>query len=172
MQRLFMIPLAAAALALGAPAHAAGDGGGSTTVKTCKKGQVYDKKLKKCVEENRASDEALYETARDAAYEGDYLRAIALLKMVRNPDDPRVQNYLGFANRKLGRTEKAMRHYVRALELDPDYILARSYMGQGLVADGDLEGARAQLQEIARRGGKGTWAYVMLENAIATGVTY
>ena len=65
-----------------------------------------------------------------------------------------------------------MEYYARALAIDPDYVLARSYMGQGMVADGDMAGAKAQLAEIRDRGHQDSWAYVMLENAIQTTVTY
>ncbi len=32
-------------------------------------------------------------------------------------------------------------------------------MGQALIEQGDIEGARVQLVEIRDRGGEGTWAY-------------
>lgn len=153
-------------------AFAAGGGSSSPSTKTCKRGEVYDTKTKKCVVAERATDDAIFEGARDAAYSGEFDYAIDLLRLAANQDDPRVLNYLGFAHRKLGRTEAAMGYYLRALQIDPNYNLARSYMGQGLVADGDMAGAREQLAEIRNRGGEGTWAYVMLENAITSGVVY
>lgn len=147
-------------------------GSSTPTTKTCKKGEVYDKEKKKCVEAERATDDAIFEGARDAAYKGEFNYAIDLLRLAANQDDPRILNYLGFTHRKLGQTQVAMEYYTRALAIDPNYNLARSYMGQGLVADGDLDGAKVQLAEIRNRGGDGTWAYVMLENAIASGVVY
>jgi hypothetical protein len=45
-------------------------------------------------------------------------------------------------------------------------------MGQGLVEQGYLVEARAQLLEIRARGGAGTWAEHALQSAIETGVTY
>ena len=159
-------------LSMATGAFAAGSGSSSSETKSCPKGEVYDKKTKKCVEAERATDDAIYEGARDAAYSGEFDYAIDLLRLAANQDDPRVLNYLGFAHRKLGQTEVAMGYYLRALEIDPNYNLARSYMGQGLVADGDMAGAKLQLAEIRDRGGEGTWAYVMLENAITSGVVY
>lgn len=151
---------------------AAGSGGGTSTTKKCKSGKIYDKKLKKCVVLKSATDDALYETAMGLAYRGQYETAIDLLKRAQNQDAPRVLNYLGFSHRKLGRNKEAMVFYARALEANPNYILARSYMGQGLVSDGDLDGAKAQLVEISARGGEKSWAYRMLDNAITSGMTF
>ena len=159
-------------LVLAGSAFAAGTGGNSTAVPSCKKGEVYDKKKKACVEAERAPDDALFDAAVTAAYDGRFQDAIDLLRLADNSDDPRVLNYLGFAHRKMGLTEMAMGYYLRALEIDPNYDLARSYMGQGLVADGDIDGAKVQLAEIRNRGGADSWAYVMLENAIVSGVVY
>ncbi|MEO0765577.1 MAG: hypothetical protein AAFY75_06105 [Pseudomonadota bacterium] len=56
--------------------------------------------------------------------------------------------------------------------MNPDNILARSYMGQGMVAAGDKVAAMTQLREIQERGGVGTWAEASLRNAIQSGTTY
>lgn len=177
MKFLPLVTATMVSLSVAGGAFAASDGGSSTKAseKKCKKkGLVYDKKTKKCVEASRGmfDDDFIYVNARAMAYDGHFQHAINLLQLAENQDDPRVLNYLGFSNRKLGRTAIAMEYYARALAIDPDYILARSYMGQGLVADGDMAGAKAQLAEIRDRGHSDSWAYVMLENAIQTTVTY
>ena len=172
------IPLVTASmvsLSVATSVFAAGGSSPTVTEKSCKKkGMVLNKKKKKCVEAERGmfTDDVLYVSARDLAYDGKFENAIHLLQLAENQDDPRILNYLGFSNRKMGRTAIAMEYYARALEINPDYILARSYMGQGLVADGDMAGAKAQLAEIRDRGHSDSWAYVMLENAIQTTVTY
>jgi hypothetical protein len=56
--------------------------------------------------------------------------------------------------------------------VNPDNLLARSYMGQALVEQGQVDLALAQLSEIRMRGGRGTWAETSLANAVATSVTY
>ena len=61
---------------------------------------------------------------------------------------------------------------VHALAQNPDNLLARSYMGQGLVLEGDWVGAKRQYDEIIARGGRGTWAEASLRDAITTGTTY
>lgn len=143
-----------------------------TTTK-CKKTEIYDKKLKKCVELKKSGmneildDDALYDTARELAYFDRPEDAIVLLQQMADQNQPRVQNYLGFANRKAGRMEDAMMYYNAALAMDPDYVLARSYMGQGLVQIGDISGAKAQLIEIKKRAGVENRPYEMLASAIA-----
>ncbi len=158
---------------------AAGDSSGSApkstkTTKECKNGQVWDKNKKKCVDPSYGmfSDDFIYENARELAYDDQYDHAISLLKLASNPQDPRILNYLGFANRKAGNTELGMQYYQQALAINPDYILARSYMGQALVLSGDMEGAWEQLVQIADRGGKDSWSYNALKNSIAGTVAY
>jgi hypothetical protein len=46
-------------------------------------------------------------------------------------------------------------------------------MGQALLEQGDVEGARVQLVEIRDRGGENTWAYrALLESLGGTRATY
>lgn len=73
---------------------------------------------------------------------------------------------------KKGQSAVAMEYYERALDIDPNYVLARSYMGQGMVADGNIAGAKEQLEEIRDLGHSGSWAYTMLEDAIQKKGTY
>ena len=63
-----------------------------------------------------------------------------------------------------------MTYYTAALDADPNNLLARSYMGQGHVASGQMVLAQAQLTEIRMRGGRDSWAEVSLQQAINTGV--
>ena len=170
---LFSSALLAASLMIAAPAtvHAAGDETPpkqTKTTKKCKDGKVYDAETKKClkVESHNFTDDQLYLAARELAYDGQYQNALNALNAVENQDDPRILNYRGFTNRKLGNHALAMDYYQAALSIDPDYILARSYMGQGLLAYGDQDGARAQLAEIRERGGRNSWAYVSLAMAL------
>lgn len=167
------IALAASlAACLAMPAIAAGGGGGapSTTPTTtkCKAGQVYDTKTRKCVQSSSSliDDDQRYGAIRELAYAGQYDRALMVLASADNPGDPRMLNYRGFIARKQGDLGTAMGYYKQALAADPDYLLARSYMGQGLIAQGDFAGALRQLREIEARGGKDTWAHEALELAL------
>jgi tetratricopeptide (TPR) repeat protein len=164
----------AALLALSATTWAAGDGGNDTTSsptsKQCKKGEVWDKGKKKCVKAQSGliSDEELYQQGRALAKLGQYDWAVEVLSLAQNQDDPRVLNYLGYANRKAGRLELGISYYAKALAIDPNYNLAREYLGEGYVAAGRLDLARAQLAEIAQRCGVACEEYEDLSDAIAT----
>ena len=150
------------------------------TTTTCTDGKIWNEEKKECVapeemkpaegtptddkaktEEQKKTeiDDKLYEAAREFAYAGQYENAIRALRAASNQEDPRILNYLGYNTRKLGNMELGMSYYRRALQKDENYILARSYMGQALIEQGDVEGARVQLVEIRDRGGEHTWAY-------------
>jgi predicted Zn-dependent protease len=169
------------ALMLSAPAFAVGDDSSGAeeapkptqTTTDCKKGEVWDKKDKKCVALKKQGmrdvlgDDGLYDSARELAYFGRPDEAIDLLNQLSDQAQARVQNYLGFANRKAGRMEVAMRHYQAAIAADPDHVLARSYMGQGYLQDGDFSAAYTQLREIRARAGTDNYAYRELAKAIS-----
>lgn len=164
----------AAVLAL--PFGSAYAAGGSDTAAPskpkCEKGFVYDKKEKKCLQaESHMDTDTLYQTVRQLAYAGRYIDAQDVLAVMPQNDD-RTLTYLGFTNRKLGRTDVAMAYYAQALAVNPSNILARSYMGQGLVEAGKVSDALVQLRAIRTHGGAGTWAEASLRKAIATGQTF
>ena len=135
----------------------------------CTDGQIYDDKAKACVDADQQSfnDNQRYDAVRELAYAGAYDRAELVMASADQPDDARFLNYKGFIERKQGNIGEAMVFYTAALDKAPDYHLARSYMGQGLVADGNIEGAKAQLYEIAARGGRDTWAYASLKMSLS-----
>ena len=143
------------------------------TTSKCPEGFVYVPEDNVCrkPKETNFTDDQIYNNARELAYDGQYETALELLEMAKNPNDPRILNYKGFANRKAGNADVAMSYYQAALDIDPNYILARSYMGQGLVAEGRMDEALAQLEEIEARGGRDTWAWAALDKAIHGEVT-
>lgn len=136
------------------PAFAMGEDGDDSANK-CKKGEVWDSKAKKCVKQSSVilPDEDLYRQGAALALDGQYDRALEILALVKNQDDPRVLNYMGYANRKLGRLETAFDYYRKALDIDPDFVLAREYLGEGYVAAGRIDLAKGELIEIANRCG-------------------
>lgn len=175
MRRLIL----AAAVMLPTAAFAAGSTDSSPpkpteTTKVCKDGKIWDKKTKSCVnpQESRLDDDTRYAAVRELAYAGKYADALNVLAAMSDQSESRVLTYYGFTNRKAGRTDLGMKYYRAALETDPDNLLARSYMGQGLVAAGDIEAARVQLAEIEARGGKWDWPGTSLRLAIQSGKTY
>ncbi len=181
-----------ASLAIGAlilasglsPAFAAGgnaDSSKTTTppkaVLSCKKGEIIKK-----ITQNGASketcvkvkagilpDEDLYQQGRLIAKSGDYDWALDVLAAIENQNDPRVLNYTGYSNRKAGRIEVGITYYRKALAIDPNFILAREYLGEGYVAAGRVDLAMAELNEIKARAGADTEEYKDLSKAISTG---
>lgn len=139
----------------------------------CEGAQVYDTRTKKCVDPQDSSlqRDQRYQMVRQLAYAGRYHDAQALMTTMSQDDAGRL-TYMGFTHRKLGNIKLANFFYEQAIAQDPANILARSYMGQGLVQEGDLQGALAQLRAIRAHGGAGTWSEVSLYNAISTGTTY
>ena len=136
---------------------------------------VFDSRINKCVRPDRISymdSDTLYKAVRELAYAGRYHDAITVLDQMPEQFSDRVLTYRGFTARKLGQAEQANTYYTQAIETNPDNILARSYMGQGMVDSGDKAAALAQLREIQNRGGTGTWSEVSLRKAIETGTTY
>ena len=64
--------------------------------------------------------------------ERQYAEAIPLLQQVlaRDPGNADAYNYLAFSQRKVGLFQEALHNYLRALDLDPDHIGAREYLGE------------------------------------------
>lgn len=164
-------------------AFAAGSGGDSGTVnppkptettQKCKGIQVWDAATKTCVNPKGSALDAdtLYGAVRELAYAGRLHDAQGVLALMPDQNDDRVLTYWGFTWRKLGDSDLGREYYLKAIDRNPDNLLARSYMGQGMVAEGDLDGATVQLAEIRSRGGAGTWPEVSLAEALRSGQTY
>lgn len=169
------------ALALALPATVEAAGGGSSsppapteTTTDCPQGTVWDGRNGKCVNPQSGSldDETLYGAARELAYAGRYGEALAALDAMSDQQEDRVLTYRGFATRKMGDVAAGMAFYRAALDVNPDNLLVRSYMGQAFVEQGRMVDAREQLAEIRRRGGEGTWPETALQGAIDTGTGY
>lgn len=168
--------LLAAALSMILPTGLLAAGGGDEKAPTkpkCEEGLVYDKKTKTCIvaEDSSLDVDTLYQTVRQLAYAERYADAKVVLAAMPQNDD-RTLTYLGFTHRKQGQIDLAMAYYTRAITVNPGNILARSYMGQGLVEDGNIIAAIEQLREIRSHGGAGSWAEASLRKAIATGRTF
>jgi tetratricopeptide (TPR) repeat protein len=178
MKKLMYLSLAALLMAsAGSMSYAAGgnDGGGpSEPVKKCKKGEIPKKvgNIWKCVkvESGILPDEDLYQQGRALAKAGEYEWALQVLAAIENQNDPRVLNYTGYSNRKAGRLEIGITYYRKALAIDPNFVLAREYLGEGYVAAGRIDLAKLELNEIKTRAGTGSEEYQDLAKAIATGV--
>lgn len=123
-----------------------------------------------CTREAAAlSDQELFYAGYWMARLGRYDEAIGYLRQARKPD-ARTLTYLGFATRKSGDLPGAFTYYRQALALDPDFVVARAYMGEAHLALGDVVSARGQLAEIAQRCGAVCAAYDDLARNIAKAV--
>jgi tetratricopeptide (TPR) repeat protein len=141
----------------------------------CKPGEVVvtmhikgkpDKKVCKKAKAEILPDSELFQQGRLLAKQGQYDWAITVLAAVKDQNDPSVLNYLGYSNRKAGRLDVAITYYAKALAIDPNYVLAREYLGEGYVAAGKLDLAKLQLDEIANRAGTASEEYIDLAKAI------
>lgn len=181
-----IVPVALAVLvALSLPALASGGGGTSSggsgsssgggndspTAHGCKKGQVWNAKTSKCVaaQSGALPDEQLYQQGRALAKEAQYDWAIQVLSTIQDQQDPRVLNYLGYSNRKAGRLEIGITYYDKALAIDPNFNLAREYLGEGYLAAGRVDLAMNQLAAIAKSCGTNCEEYKELNAAITAG---
>lgn len=171
-----MLAVSMSGLALAAGGGGGGGSSGTSTTspseKECRRGEVWDRKKNRCVkaESGVLPDKELYEQGRALAKEGHYDWALEVLAAIDNQNDPHVLNYIGYSNRKAGRLEIGIAFYRKALAIDPDFVLAREYLGEGYVAAGRIDLAKAELAEIAKRCGKTCEEYKDLAEAIAAAV--
>lgn len=144
------------------------------TTKTCTDGKVWDPATKACINPGDSSlnDADRLNAVRELAYAGRLTDAERVLDAMSDQMADGVLTYRGFTARKAGRMDEAFDWYAKALAANPDNLLARSYLGQAHVAEGNLVLARAELTEIRKRGGRSTWAELSLRRAIETGKGY
>ncbi|MGI9425149.1 MAG: tetratricopeptide repeat protein [Hyphomicrobiaceae bacterium] len=114
-----------------------------------------NKKKKECQNQsnNQLNDDQLYQTGYWLARAGKYGEALAQFRKAKNQNDPRILNYIGYTTRKLGRVEEAMTYYRKALSINPNYTVARAYLGEAFLEQGQLDLAKGQLTEIEKRCG-------------------
>jgi tetratricopeptide (TPR) repeat protein len=181
----------AMALYLASTSHvlALGGGGGSSPSQSaaprCPSGQYYSQRCKECARQCRSNyvwecgrgcvqrtgmimpDEEIYAEAVSLIRARHYSEGLELLWAIETRQDPQVLNYIGFATRKLGNVDKGINYYHKALAIDPDYTLAREYLGEGYLQKGDVASAKRQLGEIRVRCGESCREYAVLATAIA-----
>jgi len=140
---------------------------------SCGGGRVWQGESQACIDAHSAAltDQDFYDEARALVDEGQYAASIDILHRIKKQEQPRVLNYIGYSTRKLGDVDKGLDYYHQALALDPNYLRAREYLGEGYLQKGDVASARDQLMEIAERCGDACEEYAKLEKAIVTYVT-
>lgn len=121
---------------------------------------------RRCVGAAPATDSERFYAGYWLAKSGAYEAALAQLRLVAEPD-VRVLTYIGFSYRKLGAIDDALRHYYRALDADPDFTVARAYLGEAYLMLDDRGRAAGELVEIEARCGRGCAEYADLAVHIA-----
>jgi len=121
--------------------------------------RVWNAKRKRCVADEKSSSldqETIYTYGRDLARAGKFDDALRVLYLVPDQNDPRVLNYLGYTNRKLGNMDTALEYYHAAVASNPNFTLVREYLGEAYIQLGQLEKAREQLTHLERICGNNT----------------
>lgn len=121
-----------------------------------------------CVGTTKAGmpDTELFYAGYWLAKSGKYEQALSYLEKAEHKDE-RILTYIGFATRKLGDVDAALPLYVKALSINPNYSVARAYMGEAFLTKGQPDKAKAELNEIAQRCGTTCAPYVDLAQHIA-----
>ena len=114
----------------------------------------------------KMANEELFYAGYWLAKNGQYETALGYLTLAQKKDE-RVLTYIGYATRKLGHVDAALPLYRKALEVNPDYVVARAYLGEAFLTKDAPDMARAELQEIAARCGTACPAYVDLDGHIS-----
>ena len=98
-----------------------------------------------------------------------FAAALPLLRKAeaREPDNPDVHNYLGYAHRKLKQYDAALTHYKTALRFSPRHREANEYLGELYLALGDLAKAEGRLAVLDKACVFGCEEYTELKDAIA-----
>ncbi|MBC8022961.1 MAG: tetratricopeptide repeat protein [Burkholderiales bacterium] len=102
------------------------------------------------VDPEAAARDPDYAEGKRAMEQKDWARAVERFKRaaVRDPDNPDLQNYIGYSHRNLKQFDLAFTHYRRAIELNPRHRGAHEYIGETYLLVGDVAGARRHLQAL------------------------
>jgi Flp pilus assembly protein TadD len=88
--------------------------------------------------------------------------------VAREPRNADAHNYLGYANRWLGKMDESFKEYNIALKLDPDHKGANEYIGVAYLKVNQPEKAKEHLARLEKICGKRCEEYEDLAKAIAT----
>jgi tetratricopeptide (TPR) repeat protein len=97
-----------------------------------------------------------YISAVKLANAAKYDDAIKAFNALNKPDDPRVNNWIGFSLRKQGKVDAAMPYYDKALKTAPDFTPAHEYLGEAYLQMKDAAKAKDQLAQIEKLCGNKT----------------
>jgi tetratricopeptide (TPR) repeat protein len=114
-----------------------------------------------------------YRAARVLVLDGKYEEGIAAFKALGRDDSAEVANYIGYANRKMGKYDLAKVWYEKALALDPNHVRTWQYYGMWHVEQGNMLKAADFLEKIRLIcGGTGCQEFQDLKGAMEGTVVY
>ena len=153
-----------------APALAFGSSSSSTPPPKCNAGYVWSTADKKCVKKTSEllTDDDLYLQARAYIEDGKYDIALDLLQRVKDQNQARVLNFMGFTHRHLGHNDIALGYYKKVLAMNPDHRGANEYLGELYVKEGKLDLAKKQLAKLDKICPSGCKEFDELKVAIDT----
>jgi tetratricopeptide (TPR) repeat protein len=93
-----------------------------------------------------------FAAGKRAIVASDWNEAIKVLTSAGLRDDRNadIQNYLGYAYRRLRQLDEAMLHYQQALKLHPRHRSAHEHLGEAYLVKGDLDKAEEHLAALER----------------------
>jgi tetratricopeptide (TPR) repeat protein len=93
-----------------------------------------------------------FAAGKKALAAGQWTGAIAALKLasLRDPRNADIQNYIGYAYRRLGQLELAFAHFQQTITLNPRHRGAYQHLGESYLALGDLVKAEEHLAALER----------------------
>ena len=98
-----------------------------------------------------------------------YPETIKAMTALNKPDDPRVNNWIGYSLRKMGKVDEAMPYYDKALKAAPNFTPAHEYLGEAYVQMKNAAKAKDQLAQIEKLcGNKTCEEYLDLSAALKT----
>ena len=89
-----------------------------------------------------------YHAAYELIMAGQYEAGIAALHALGRDEHPDVANYIGYANRRLGRYDESKVWYEKALAADPNHVRTWSYYGMWQMEQGNRLKAEDDLQKV------------------------
>ena len=102
--------------------------------------------------EDLAMSNTDFQRGRAAVEARDWANAIKWLGAAdkRTPGNADIHNLLGFSYRNSGQLEPALKHYRRALEIDPRHRGAHEYIGEAYLMAGNPAKAEEHLATLKR----------------------
>jgi len=91
--------------------------------------------------------DADFAAGKKALAAGQWAGAIDALRLasLRDPRNADIENYMGYAFRRLGQREPAVAHFQQAVAFNPRHRAAHQHLGESYLAIGDLASAEQHL---------------------------